>query len=67
MATNTLFLSDNYEHKKELLRTYFADYEQLLLDAPELTGKLRFDSFVKFSFDLDRQQHLLARRQESLR
>ena len=65
MSINLLPTSDNYEHKKELLCTYFADYELLLQEAPHLAGKLRFDSFVKFSFDLDRQQRLIARRQEN--
>ncbi|MBO2012994.1 hypothetical protein [Hymenobacter negativus] len=53
MPTNTLPNSDNYEHKKELLRAYYADYERLLQEAPELVGKMRFDLFIKFSFDLD--------------
>ncbi|GAB3586461.1 hypothetical protein [Hymenobacter daeguensis] len=64
MPINHLPTSENYEHKKELLRAYYADYERLLQEAPELVGKLRFDSFIKFSFDLDRQQQLIARRQE---
>lgn len=65
MPTNPLSLTDNYDAKKELLQAYYADYEQLLREAPELAGKLRFESFLKFSFDFDRQQRLMARRQDN--
>jgi hypothetical protein len=67
MPTNDLALTENYEAKKELLKSYYSDYERLLRDAPELTGKIRFESFLKFSYDFDRQQRLLLRRMDNNR
>jgi hypothetical protein len=62
---NDLSISENYEHKRELLCTYYADYERLMQEAPHLAGKLRFDSFIKFSFELDRQQRPVSWHQEA--
>jgi hypothetical protein len=54
--------SDPDEAKEEILQACYDQYLRLLHDAPELNGKLRFESFLRFSFDFDRQQSLQARR-----
>ncbi|MBO2007598.1 hypothetical protein [Hymenobacter negativus] len=61
------FLTDSYDAKKELLQALYADYQQLLLEEPEIAGKLRFESFLKFSVDFDRQQRLMQRRLDNAR
>jgi len=63
--TNEQSGTDHYEHKKELLQAYYADYEHLLQEAPELAGKLRFEAFLKFSVDFDRQRRLMLRRESN--
>ncbi|WP_151088780.1 hypothetical protein [Hymenobacter baengnokdamensis] len=41
---------DHYANRRDLLRSYLAEYELLHEEAPEVTASLSFDAFVHFSF-----------------
>jgi hypothetical protein len=41
---------DHYSNRRDLLRSFLAEYELLKKEAPEVAGALSFDAYVHFSF-----------------
>ena len=41
---------DHYSNRRDLLRSFLAEYELLQKEAPEVAGILTFDAYVHFSF-----------------
>jgi len=41
---------DHYANRRDLLRSYLAEYKLLHQEAPDVTAWLSFDAFVEFSF-----------------